>query len=99
MFKLDEFIVDLRASLAERSRQTMKEIVARAVSDPASLFRTIGEPRPTLREGIAPRTGPHGPKCCLGTGADYVAAQPPLNGSDWHVWGTRGQHVLATCPQ
>jgi predicted metal-dependent enzyme (double-stranded beta helix superfamily) len=44
MFNLDEFIADLRASLADRSRQTMKEIVARAVSDPVSLFSAIGEP-------------------------------------------------------
>ena len=44
MFDLDEFIADLRASLAERSRRTMKAIVARAVSDPASLFSVIGAP-------------------------------------------------------
>lgn len=44
MFDLDQFIADLRATLAERSRQTMKEVVARAVSDPASLRRALGEP-------------------------------------------------------
>src|SRR5271157_1972727 len=44
MFDLDQFIADLRATLAERSRQAMKEVVARAVSDPASLLRQIGEP-------------------------------------------------------
>lgn len=44
MFDLDQFIADLRAALSERSRQAMREIVARAVSDPAALFRTIGEP-------------------------------------------------------
>ena len=44
MFDLDQFIADLRAALPERSRQTMKEVVARAVSDPASLLREIGEP-------------------------------------------------------
>ncbi len=44
MFDLDQFIADLRATLAERSRQPMKEVVARAVSDPASLIRGIGEP-------------------------------------------------------
>jgi predicted metal-dependent enzyme (double-stranded beta helix superfamily) len=44
MFDLDQFIADLRATLAERSRQAMKEVVARAVSDPASLLRRIGEP-------------------------------------------------------
>ena len=44
MFDLDQFIDDLRATLAERSRQPMKEVVARAVADPAALIRAIGEP-------------------------------------------------------
>ncbi len=44
MFDLDQFVADLRAALAEQSRQALKEVVARAVSDPASLLREIGEP-------------------------------------------------------
>jgi predicted metal-dependent enzyme (double-stranded beta helix superfamily) len=44
MFDLDGFVADLRASLAERSRGAMKEIVARAVSDPDSLLGQIGAP-------------------------------------------------------
>lgn len=44
MFDLDQFIADLRATLPERSRQPMKEVVARAISDPAALMRAIGEP-------------------------------------------------------
>ena len=44
MFDLDRFIADLRASLSERSRHALKEVVARAVADPASLVRQIGEP-------------------------------------------------------
>jgi predicted metal-dependent enzyme (double-stranded beta helix superfamily) len=44
MFDLDQFIADLRATLPEKSRQPMKEVVARAVSDPAALMRAIGEP-------------------------------------------------------
>jgi len=50
MFDLDQFIADLRAALTERSRQALKEVVARAVSDPASLLRRIGEPdQPAVR--------------------------------------------------
>jgi predicted metal-dependent enzyme (double-stranded beta helix superfamily) len=45
MFDLDQFIADLRAALPERSRKAMKEVVARAVSDPASLLRQLGEPQ------------------------------------------------------
>lgn len=44
MFSVDQFIADLRATLGERSRQPMKEIVARAVSDPAAVIRAVGEP-------------------------------------------------------
>ncbi len=44
MFDLDRFIADLRATLSERSRQPMREVVARAISDPAALIRGIGAP-------------------------------------------------------
>ena len=44
MFSVEQFIADLRATLGERSRQPMKEIVARAVSDPAAVTRALGEP-------------------------------------------------------
>jgi len=44
MFELDRFINDLRASLAERSRQAMREIVARAVSDRPALLKGIQAP-------------------------------------------------------
>jgi predicted metal-dependent enzyme (double-stranded beta helix superfamily) len=44
MFDLDRFIADLRATLPERSRQPMREVVARAVADPAALVRGIGAP-------------------------------------------------------
>jgi len=44
MFDLDQFIADLRATLGERSRQALKEVVTRAVSDPTSLLRQLGEP-------------------------------------------------------
>jgi predicted metal-dependent enzyme (double-stranded beta helix superfamily) len=44
MFDLERFVADLRGSLAERSRKTMKEIVAAAVADPAALRRGIEAP-------------------------------------------------------
>ena len=44
MFDLDRFFADLRATLPERSRQPMREVVARAVADPAALVRAIGAP-------------------------------------------------------
>jgi predicted metal-dependent enzyme (double-stranded beta helix superfamily) len=56
MFDLDQFIADLRASLGERSRLAMKEVVARAVAEPASVLREPGEPQ---KGGI--KTLYHGP--------------------------------------
>jgi len=44
MFSVDQFIADLRATLGERSRKAMKEVVERAVSDPAAIVRVLGEP-------------------------------------------------------
>jgi len=44
MFEIDRFIADLRISLAERSRQATREVVARAVSDSAALIRELGVP-------------------------------------------------------
>ena len=44
MFTLDQFVADLRAALVERSRQALKEVVARAVCDPGALLSEIGEP-------------------------------------------------------
>jgi predicted metal-dependent enzyme (double-stranded beta helix superfamily) len=44
MFDLDQFIGELRSALGERSRQALREVVARAVSEPAALLRRIGAP-------------------------------------------------------
>jgi predicted metal-dependent enzyme (double-stranded beta helix superfamily) len=44
MFTLEQFIADLRATLGERSRLAMKEVVQRAVSDPAAVLRELGTP-------------------------------------------------------
>ena len=50
MFTVVQFIADLRAALGERSRLAMKEIVARAVSDPAAVLRELGTPdRPGVK--------------------------------------------------
>ena len=40
MFNVDQFIADLRATLGERSRKAMKEVVAARVSDPSAVVRT-----------------------------------------------------------
>src|SRR3974377_1497840 len=46
MFDLDRFIADCRLALAEdQSHKSIREVVARAVSDPASFVTRLGEPR------------------------------------------------------
>jgi len=46
MFELDEFIADCRAALAaDPTHKSMRDVVARAVSDPAAVLNGIGEPK------------------------------------------------------
>ena len=46
MFDVDQLIADCRRAVAEdRSHKSVREIVARAVSDPASVLKGLGEPR------------------------------------------------------
>jgi predicted metal-dependent enzyme (double-stranded beta helix superfamily) len=46
MFDLDQFIADCRAALAaDKSHRSVREIVARAVSDPAAVLKGLGEPK------------------------------------------------------
>lgn len=49
-FDLDRFIEDLRKALGERSRQALREVVARAVSEPAALLKRIGAPEKAAAE-------------------------------------------------
>jgi predicted metal-dependent enzyme (double-stranded beta helix superfamily) len=50
MFDVDQFIADCRAALAaDRSHKLVREVVARAVSDPAAVVKGLGEPK---RAGI-----------------------------------------------
>jgi predicted metal-dependent enzyme (double-stranded beta helix superfamily) len=46
MFDLDQFIADCRAALAEdASHKAVREVVARAVTDPTAVLKGLGEPR------------------------------------------------------
>ncbi len=46
MFDLDRFVAECRASLAEdASHKAVREVVARAVSDPAGVLAGLGEPK------------------------------------------------------
>jgi len=44
-FDLDQFIADCRVALAaDKSHKCVRQVVARAVSDPASVLKALGEP-------------------------------------------------------
>jgi predicted metal-dependent enzyme (double-stranded beta helix superfamily) len=46
MFDLDQFIADCRAALAaDKSHKNVREVVARAVSNPAAILKGLGEPK------------------------------------------------------
>ena len=46
MFNLDQFVSDCRTALkTDASHQSVREVVARAVSDPAAVLKGLGEPR------------------------------------------------------
>src|SRR5262245_30591253 len=46
MFELDQFIADCRAALAaDKSHKSVRDVVARAVSDPAAVLEELGEPK------------------------------------------------------
>ena len=46
MFVLEDFVAECRAALAaDRSHKLFREVVARAVSDPAAVLKGLGEPR------------------------------------------------------
>ena len=45
MFELNQFVSDCRAALKEHTRQAaVREVVARAVFDPAAVLKGLGEP-------------------------------------------------------
>jgi hypothetical protein len=47
MFDRDQFITDCRAALAaDNSHKNVREVVARAVSDPAAILKGLGDHRP-----------------------------------------------------
>ena len=49
MFSTEQLIADCRAAIAaDRSHKQVREIVRRAVSEPASVVKALGEPRPGL---------------------------------------------------
>jgi len=46
MFEIDQFVADCRAAIAEdASHKAVREVVERAVAEPGSVLKSLGEPR------------------------------------------------------
>ena len=56
MFDLDQFIADCRVALAaDKSHKHVRDVVPRAVADPASVLKGLGEPNvPASTSSISP---------------------------------------------
>jgi predicted metal-dependent enzyme (double-stranded beta helix superfamily) len=53
MFDLDQFVADCRAAVAaDKSHKLVREVVARAMSDPAAVLRGIGEPTKAMLQPL-----------------------------------------------
>lgn len=49
MFSTERLIADCRAAIAvDRSHTEVREVVKRAVSEPSSVMKALGEPKPGL---------------------------------------------------
>jgi predicted metal-dependent enzyme (double-stranded beta helix superfamily) len=52
-FDLDQFIADCRTALAaDRSHKLVREVVARAVSEPSAVLKHLGEPRRAVLQKV-----------------------------------------------
>ena len=46
MFEVDQFVADCRAGFAaDSTHKAIREVVARAMSEPAAVLRGLGEPK------------------------------------------------------
>ena len=96
MFDLDRFIEDCRAAVAQDpSHKSARELVARAVSDPAGSPRRAR--RAATRRGRAALSvrDLDDPQRDLGAADDDHAAQPSDVGGDRRLYRARRQHFLA----
>ena len=96
MLDLDQFIADCRSALAaDKSHKLVREVVARAVSDPAAVLKRLGEPARCALTALLSLGGSDHPEHRMGTPHDGGAAQSQHVGGDRDLHRTRGQHLLA----
>jgi predicted metal-dependent enzyme (double-stranded beta helix superfamily) len=89
MFDLDRFIADCRAAVAEdASHKAVREVVVRAVADPAAVLKGVGEPRLAGVERIY-----HGPDLTI---LNVVwGPMMTIMPHDHHMWAVIGVYTGA----
>ena len=96
MFDLEQFVADCRTALAaDRSHKLVREVIARAVSDPQAVLNVLGEPRRAQIQTLLSRARSHHLERHLGTDDDDHAAQSSHVGGDRHLYRAGGQCLLA----
>jgi predicted metal-dependent enzyme (double-stranded beta helix superfamily) len=89
MFDLDRFIADCRAAVADdSSHKAVREVVARAVADPAAVLKGVGEPRLATVERIY-----HGPDLTI---LNVIwGPMMTIMPHDHHMWAVIGVYTGA----
>ena len=96
MFDLDCFIAERRAAVSlDPTHKSVREIVARAVSEPTAVIAGLGAPARAEVQKLYNPPELTNPQRDLGPGHDDHATQSPDVGGDRDLHGARGQHLLA----
>ena len=96
MFELRHFISDCRAAFAQdRTHKAVREVLARAISNPATVLRVGRADARRNSQALSFRLV-HNHQCGLGAQHDGDASQSPYVGDDRHLHWSGRQHLLAT---
>jgi hypothetical protein len=100
MFSLDQFISDCRDALAaDQSHRFVREVVARAVSDPAGVLKGLGEPKRAEIQTLYHSTDLTILNVIWAPKMTIMPRRSPYVGLYRLVWWSRGQHLLASDPR
>src|SRR6266516_2452506 len=99
MFDLQQFVADCRLALAEdQSHKSVREVVARAVSDPSSVLKGLGEPRRAEVQKLYQSEDLTILNVIWGPRMTIMPHNHQNVGSHWRVYRPRGQYSLAPHP-
>lgn len=95
MFQKERFIEECRAALEESDpRAAIRELVARAVSEPAHIVRALGEPKRAGVETIYRANDLTILNLCWGPRMVFKPHDTSPVGCHWHLWRSGAEHLL-----